>query len=275
MSGCWGGGARFGRRGGFNGLRTRLWAWEAAPRRCPRPPGHLPARHGLHRQPRPASGSPRHLQRPSARPPPLRPPPAPPPRPSPLQRTPDQQPVQLRATMGSSGRSRAVTTNVGAGQNAPPSPTMPHSWRVSASRSMEELRAEGECHLFGVCVRARTRACLRACVHFRRVQRRAQPESRRLGLECGLSGPRLPLRGLPSPPLLTQLRAPRCGSPEEQAALEAGGEDVSSVVPALADHERAQLRASGCRVGDAAWMQPPKGAGGSLAQTACVSGLRL
>jgi hypothetical protein len=63
--------------------------------------------------------------------------------PRPRRPTPDQQPVQLRATMGASGRSRAVTTNVGAGQNAPPSPTILHSCGVRASKSTEDL-AEGE-----------------------------------------------------------------------------------------------------------------------------------
>jgi hypothetical protein len=46
------------------------------------------------------------------------------------ERTPVQQPVQLRATSGSSGRSRATTRNVGAGQNAPPSPSTYFFWRV-------------------------------------------------------------------------------------------------------------------------------------------------
>ena len=59
--------------------------------------------------------------------------------PQPRQLTPDQQPVQLRAAMGSPGLSRAVTTNVGAGQNAPPSPTISHSCGVSASRSTLDL----------------------------------------------------------------------------------------------------------------------------------------
>eukprot|EP00955_Chlamydomonas_euryale_P019791 211054-Chlamydomonas_euryale.AAC.1 len=54
--------------------------------------------------------------------------------------TPDQHPVQLLATIGSSGRSSAVTRNVGSGHISPPasSPSTSHSCTHSASRLTDE-----------------------------------------------------------------------------------------------------------------------------------------